>query len=108
MFEYLMPSLWMRSYSNTLISRTQAACVGVHRDFARNLGIPWGISESGAAQKDDAGHYHYHAYGMPQIALWFEATRTGDLTLFDVPGVGRGLPLKALHNLHRMENAWGG
>ncbi|MFZ1015956.1 MAG: glucoamylase family protein, partial [Terracidiphilus sp.] len=105
MFEYLMPSLWMRSYSNTLISRTQAACVGVHRDFARNLGIPWGISESGAARKDDAGHYHYHAYGVPQIALWFEAIAgpvISPYSTFLALGVDC---IEALHNLHRMENA---
>jgi hypothetical protein len=74
MFEYLMPALWMRSYPDTLISRTLAACVQVQRAFARSLGIPWGISESGAARKDHLGHYHYQAYGVPQIALWIEAT----------------------------------
>jgi cyclic beta-1,2-glucan synthetase len=105
MFEYLMPSLWMRSYSNTLISRTQAACVGVQRDFARSLGIPWGISESGSAQKDDAGHYSYHAYGVPQIALWFEATAgpvVSPYSTFLALGVDC---IEALHNLHRMETA---
>ena len=51
MFEYLMPALWMRSYPETLISRTLAACVYVQRAFARSLKIPWGISESGASRK---------------------------------------------------------
>jgi hypothetical protein len=74
MFEYLMPSLWMRSYPDTLISRSLAACVWVQRAFARDHNIPWGISESGAGRKDDAGHYHYQAYGVPQIALSIEAT----------------------------------
>jgi cyclic beta-1,2-glucan synthetase len=74
MFEYLMPAIWMRSYPETLISRTLAACVKVQREFARSLKIPWGISESGAARKDHLGHYHYQAYGVPQIALWIEAT----------------------------------
>jgi hypothetical protein len=73
-FEYLMPALWMRSYPDTLVSRTLAACVQVQRAFAQSLHIPWGISESGASRKDDAGHYHYQAFGIPQIALWVEAT----------------------------------
>lgn len=105
MFEYLMPSLWMRSYSNTLISRTQFASVGVQRAFARSLGIPWGISESGSARKDDAGHYHYHAYGVPQTALWFEATAgpvISPYSTFLALGVDC---VEALHNLHRMEAA---
>ena len=74
MFEYLMPALWMRSYPGTLIARTQDAAVHVQRAFARDLGIPWGISESGGAKKNSEGHYHYQAYGVPRIALWFEAT----------------------------------
>jgi len=73
MFEYLMPALWMRSYSNTLIMRTQVACVRAQRMFADALNIPWGISESGFAQKDDANHYHYRAFGIPAIALSDEA-----------------------------------
>jgi hypothetical protein len=74
MFEYLMPALWMRSYPETMISSTLAACVNVQREFARSLSIPWGISESGAARKDHLGHYHYQAYGIPQVSLWIEAT----------------------------------
>jgi hypothetical protein len=74
MFEYLMPALWMRSYPDTLISRSLAAVVHVQRSFARTLNIPWGISESGAARKDDSGHYSYKAFGVPDIALWVEAT----------------------------------
>ncbi len=73
MFEYLMPMLWMRTYPDTLISRTLASCVQVQRAFALSLSIPWGISESGASRKDDAGHYHYQAYGIPQVSLWVEA-----------------------------------
>ena len=73
MFEYLMPSLWMRSYPDTMVARTLAACVQVQRAFAHTLNIPWGISESGGARKDDADHYHYQAYGVPAIALWADA-----------------------------------
>jgi hypothetical protein len=74
MFEYLMPSLWMRSYSHTLIAKSLVAAVYVQRAFARTLGIPWGISESGAARRNEAGDYHYHAWGIPQISLFYEAT----------------------------------
>jgi hypothetical protein len=105
MFEYLMPSLWMRSFPNTLISRTQTAVVAVQREFARTFGIPWGISESGSARKDDAGHYHYHAYGIPQIALWFEAEAgpvVSPYSTFLALGVDAR---EALHNLRRMESS---
>ena len=74
MFEYLMPSLWMRSYPLTLIARNLAAAVDVQRAFARSQGIPWGISESGNAHRNDRGDYGYHAYGIPHMALFWEAT----------------------------------
>jgi hypothetical protein len=104
MFEYLMPALWMRSFPNTLISRTQSACVQVQRAFARSLKIPWGISESGSARKDDAGHYHYHAYGVPQIALWFEADAGPVISPYST-FLALGADCRAaLHNLRRMES----
>ncbi len=105
MFEYLMPALWMRSFPNTLISRTQVAVVGVQRAFARSLGIPWGISESGSARKDDAGHYHYHAYGIPQLALWFEAD-AGPVVAPYATFLALAVDSReALHNLRRMESS---
>ena len=92
MFEYLMPALWMRSYPETLIAHTLAACVEVQCAFARSLGIPWGISESGAAERNDSGHYSYHAYGVPQVALWVEANAgPGDFALFHFSGSRRSI-----------------
>ena len=38
------------------------------------VGIPWGISESGNAHRNEAGDYGYLAYGIPHIALFYEAT----------------------------------
>jgi hypothetical protein len=105
MFEYLMPALWMRSYSNTLVSRTLVASVQVQRAFAHAHNIPWGISESGASRKDDAGHYHYHAFGIPQIALWIEASAgpvVSPYSTFLALGVDS---LGALRNLRRMASA---
>jgi cyclic beta-1,2-glucan synthetase len=73
MFEYLMPSLWMRSYPDTLVARTLGAAVEIQRHFGRKNRIPWGISEAGYAQKDGGGHYHYQAFGIPAMALKWDA-----------------------------------
>jgi hypothetical protein len=73
MFEYLMPSLWMRSYPLTLIAKNLAAAVEVQRAYARSHGIPWGISESGGARRNDSGDYDYYAWGIPHLALFYEA-----------------------------------
>ena len=104
MFEYLMPALWMRNYPDTLISRSLSAAVAIQREFARPLGIPWGISESGYGKKDDAGHYHYQAYGVPAIALKWDAEAgpvISPYSTFLALGVDRP---EALRNLRRMES----
>ncbi len=105
MFEYLMPALWMRSYPGTLIARTQDAAVYVQRAFAHGLGTPWGISESGAARRNEAGDYHYFAYGVPRVALWFEATAGPVISPYSsFLALGVDAPM-ALQNLRRMDAA---
>jgi hypothetical protein len=109
MFEYLMPALWMRSYPNTLLSDTLESCVRVQQAFGRSLGIPWGISESGAARRDDAGHYSYKAYGIPQIALSWEASAGPVVSPYSTFLALDVDPFGAIENLRRMEAAgWTG
>jgi cyclic beta-1,2-glucan synthetase len=69
MFEYLMPSIWMRSYPNTLLDRANLAAVRTQQAYAEKKGIPWGISESASAKRNEAGDYHYEAFGVPALAL---------------------------------------
>lgn len=105
MFEYLMPALWMRTYPETLIANTLRASVSVQRDFGRNHGLPWGISESGFAQKDEAGHYGYHAFGIPQVALSAEAS-SGPVVAPYATFLALSVDSpEALKNLRRMESS---
>src|SRR5437868_1179816 len=68
LFEYLMPSLWMRSYPRTLLERSRVAAVRSQQAYAASKRVPWGISESAHAQLDEAGNYQYHAFGLPHLA----------------------------------------
>jgi hypothetical protein len=105
MFEYLMPALWMRSYPDTLIARTLTACVQVQRSFAASLNIPWGISESGFARQDCAGHYQYFAFGIPQSALKFDANAGPTVSPYSTfLALGVDSP-QAIRNLRRMADA---
>jgi cyclic beta-1,2-glucan glucanotransferase len=102
MFEYLMPSIWMRSYPDTLVSRTLSGVVEIQRAFGREHGIPWGISESGWAGVDDHGHYHYQAFGMPPIALKWDA-EAGPVVSPYSTCLALGIdPVEAMKNLKRM------
>jgi hypothetical protein len=69
MFEYLMPTIWMRIYPNTLLERSVTAAVQAQRAYADDLSIPWGISECACFALDDCGNYQYHAFGVPQLAI---------------------------------------
>jgi hypothetical protein len=68
MFEYLMPALWMRSFPNSMLARSQNAAVTVQRNYVSRR-RPWGISEAGYAALGADGHYQYHAFGIPDLAI---------------------------------------
>jgi len=109
MFEYLMPALWMRGYPNTLLSNSLHSAVEIQRAYAREQGIPWGISESGAATKNEQGHYHYQAFGIPQIALKWDATAGPVVSPYSTFLALSVNPPEAIANLRRMAQAgWSG
>ena len=105
MFEYLMPALWMRSFEGTLLANTQSSVVHVQRAFAENLRLAWGISESGGAARNDAGHYHYQAYGIPIISLWGEASAGPVISPYST-FLALGIDADAaIRNLRQMESS---
>jgi hypothetical protein len=70
MFEYLMPLLWMKCYSNTLLDHSARAAVRCQMKFADEKKIPWGLSEASCAKIAPDGHYHYEAFGVPDLAVF--------------------------------------
>jgi cyclic beta-1,2-glucan synthetase len=67
MFEYLMPPLLMRSYRGTLLEQSSRVAVEQQILYARQNGVPWGISESGFYTFDNAQNYQYRAFGVPDL-----------------------------------------
>jgi cyclic beta-1,2-glucan synthetase len=100
MFEYMMPSLWMRTFPNTLISRTLESAVLIQRDHVRN--IPWGISESGFAKMDPLGRYGYQAWGIPKLALKYGAEDGPVISPYSTFLALSVLRKEAVANLRRM------
>jgi cyclic beta-1,2-glucan synthetase len=107
MFEYMMPSLWMRTFPDTLIARSLESAVRIQKDHVRN--IPWGISESGFSRKDPQGRYGYQAWGIPKLALKYGAE---DGPVISPYSSFLALPLlrkEAIANLRHMESmSWMG
>ena len=69
MFEYLMPNLVMRAPVGSLLAQTARLVVARQIRYATELGIPWGISESGYSARDLEQNYQYSAFGIPGLGL---------------------------------------
>jgi cyclic beta-1,2-glucan synthetase len=69
MFEYLMPSLVMRAPAGSLLEETNRRIVVRQQDYAKAVGIPWGISESAYNARDLEMTYQYSNFGVPGLGL---------------------------------------
>ncbi|WP_038167533.1 glycoside hydrolase family 94 protein [Thiomonas sp. FB-Cd] len=69
MFEYLMPMLVMPSYQGTLLDQTCRAAVARQIEYGKQLGLAWGVSESGYNTLDIHFNYQYRAFGVPGLGL---------------------------------------
>jgi cyclic beta-1,2-glucan synthetase len=69
MFEYLMPRLMLRSPLHTLLAEACHTAIDRQIEFGRQLGIPWGMSESAFAATYLDGDYQYQAFGVPGLGL---------------------------------------
>jgi len=69
MFEYLMPTLFLRSYPGTLLADSAQGAVLHQIAYGKAKGIPWGISESGFYLFDANQNYQYRAFGVPGLGF---------------------------------------
>lgn len=69
MFEYLMPSLLMRTYPGTLLQQSCLAAVDAQIAYGHQKKVPWGISESGYFAFDGNQNYQYQSFGVPGLGF---------------------------------------
>ena len=105
MFEYLMPTLWLKHFPETLLENGVRSAVDAQRFFVGSHQIPWGISEGACATKNDSGHYEYHAFGVPQIALKANLPKRIVITPYASALALTIRPLLAVQNLGAMSEA---
>jgi cyclic beta-1,2-glucan synthetase len=79
MFEYLMPSLFLRSYQGTMLADSAQGAVRHQIAYGKAKGVPWGISESGFYRFDANENYQYRAFGAP--GLGFKSGLGDDLVI---------------------------
>ncbi|TDF95937.1 GH36-type glycosyl hydrolase domain-containing protein [Paenibacillus piri] len=102
-FEYLMPWLIMRTYRNTVWESTYRGVVRRQIEYARERGVPFGVSESGYYAFDYQMNYQYRAFGVP--GLGFKRGLEQDLVLAPYATI-MALPFamrEGLEHLNRME-----
>ena len=103
MFEYLMPSLWMRSYSNTLLDRSRTGAVRSQRAYGASHRVPWGISECAYAERDEAGNYQYRAFGIPSLAIHQDESHRLVISPYSTFLALSVDPGRSLRNLYKMK-----
>lgn len=69
MFEYLMPSLIMHEPGGSLLALSNRSAVKHQIDYATDLGLPWGISESQYNARDRDQNYQYSGFGVPDLGI---------------------------------------
>ena len=68
-FEYLMPNINIKKYEGSLLDESCKFMVMSQMEYSKELGIPWGISESAFNLKDLKSNYQYKAFGIPWLGL---------------------------------------
>ncbi len=69
MFEYLMPLIFNKQYSDCLLGEACDAAVDCQIAYGKKRGIPWGISESAFSAIDSHKTYQYKSFGVPGLGL---------------------------------------
>ena len=64
-----MPRLLLRSLPGTLLDGACRTAVARQIEYGRQLGLPWGVSESAYAAQYPDGDYQYQAFGVPGLGL---------------------------------------
>lgn len=69
MFEYFMPEIFLKSPEGSLFNESLGYALYVQKKYAKALGRPYGISESGYFSFDSALNYRYCAHGVPNTGM---------------------------------------
>ena len=68
-FEYLMPNINIPKYEGSLLDESCKFMILSQMEYAKELKIPWGISEAAFNLKDLHSNYQYKAFGIPWLGL---------------------------------------
>ncbi|MBA3577269.1 MAG: glycosyl transferase [Sphingomonas sp.] len=107
MFEYLMPTLVMRSPGGSLLESTERRIVTRQIEYGRQRDVPWGISESAFNARDLEFTYQYSNFGVPGLGLKRGLAENLVIAPYATALAAMIEPQAALRNFQRIEAAGG-
>jgi cyclic beta-1,2-glucan synthetase len=102
MFEYLMPLIFQRTLSHTLLDDAARNALAAQVDYAHRRRVPWGISESAFADLDMNKIYQYRAFGVPELGLKRETAEKVVVAPYATMLAVGLAPREATRNLRRL------
>jgi cyclic beta-1,2-glucan synthetase len=101
MFEYLMPTIFIKNYAGTFLDDSCYAALEAQVNYGKEQQVPWGISESGYYAFDLNLNYQYRAFGVPDLG--YKRELPGDLVITPYASL-LGLSLQPQAVLKNMED----
>lgn len=68
-FEYLMPNINIPKYKGSLLDESCKFMIMSQMKYAKQLNLPFGVSEAAFNLKDLQSNYQYKAFGIPWLGL---------------------------------------
>jgi len=103
MFEYLMPDLIMKNYTNSVIRQSCHAMVISQMKFAKKNNMPWGISESQYYRFDTDSNFQYKAFGVTDLSFQSSMEKEIVVSPYSTMLAINILPKEALDNIRDLE-----
>ena len=104
MFEYLMPPLVLRAPEGSLLDRTDRLIVRRQVAYGKQLGGPWGVSESAYNARDLELTYQYSNFGVPGLGLKRGLGENNVVAPYATGLAAMVDPLAAAENYRRLES----
>ncbi len=69
MFEFLLPSIFQRTYVGSMIEVSCKTAIARQIEYGQQQNVPWGISESAYSAISANSDYQYKSFGVPGLGL---------------------------------------
>ncbi len=102
MFEYLMPLIFNKHYSDSLLGEACKNVVACQIKYGQKRGIPWGISEAAFSAIDAHRIYQYRSFGVPGVGLKRGLEKDLVVSPYSTALALAVQPLAAIKNLKKM------